>query len=115
MSVTADKRYGRQGGRWLPDKPPRDLPDNYQRPPPIDFARLFHPETIARSRAHDRRRPGSCASDRGAQAHGKRQPCDCPIDPDDLDEVWGGVARMARARRTAGLPLNPIAQEAIAR
>lgn len=51
----------------------------------------FHPETIATSRAHERRQPGTCAAD-DRQAPG---PCDCRPDPDDLADVWAGRARMA--------------------
>lgn len=71
----------------------------------------FHPESIATTRAHNRRPPGTCASDE------KRHPgrCDCRPDPDDLAEVWAGRARMAGGRRAAGAPLDATDVEALRR
>lgn len=71
----------------------------------------FHPETIARDRAHTRRPPGTCASD------DKTDPgsCDCVPDPADLEQVWAGRARMARARKAAGVPLDDTDRQALNR
>lgn len=71
---------------------------------------LFHPETIAVTRAHSRRKPGTCSSDDPKLAVG----CDCRADPVDLREVWAGRARMAAARAAAGKPLDAVDREAMA-
>lgn len=82
------------------------------RPAPLDDAvrlrqvaeALFHPETIAKSRAHDR----DCD-------HGPKETCLAEPDPADLQLIWTGRARMARARHAAGVALDRVDQEAIRR
>lgn len=112
-----DIHYGRRGGGWATSgagtlagqvsrllKTWRDgggtLPDQTS---------LFHPDTIATSRAH--------AASPHCPAHRTKNPgvCRCSPDPDDLAAVWAGRYRMARARRAAGRPLDPTDLEAIAR
>jgi hypothetical protein len=118
MSANAarDLRYGRRGGRWA-DRGAGQLVDELRAlrrqleaagewPEPVDFGRLFHPETIAAARAHER----SCSS-----KHSKGEDCPARVDPDDLAALWAGQARMARARRAAGQLLNAIDVEALDR
>lgn len=71
----------------------------------------FHPETIATTRAHRARQPGTCANDRNETP---RLPCDCQPDPHDLEQVWAGRARMAKGREAAGVALDSIDREALA-
>lgn len=79
----------------------------------------FHPEAIARARAHAAAR-GSCPG-RSARPATKRrpaqpaEPCTCTPDPTDLVAVWAGRARMARARRAAGVTLDALDVEALDR
>lgn len=70
---------------------------------------LFHPETLATTRAHDRRQPGTCAADDRQTP----RPCDCRPDPDDLAAVWAGRRRMATARQAAGQPLDATDHQAL--
>lgn len=83
---------------------------------PVDLGRLFHPETIGQARAHQRRQPGTCAKD---DAHNKaerqRIACTCQPDPGDLDAIWAGRARMARARRNTGQALDDLDRQALER
>jgi hypothetical protein len=71
----------------------------------------YHPETMARSLAHGRRRRGSCASDLAPNVEG----CDCEADPEELELIWTGKARMANARLVGGVDLNDIDREALRR
>ncbi len=70
-----------------------------------------HPDVIAVTRAHQRRKRGTCASDDRMTD----LPCDCRADPDDLAAVWAGRARMAAARRAAGQPLDTVDHLALTR
>jgi hypothetical protein len=118
MSADAarDLRYGRRGGRWATTGAGQLLAElrllrNRLRaagewPDPIDTARLFHPDTIAAVRAHDRHCAGK---------HRRGETCTAQVDPDDLAALWAGRARMARARRAAGQPLNDVDHEALRR
>jgi len=120
-----DIRYKRQGGRWgSPDAglQRQTVPDalaqggDDRRPVDLDAGTLFHPETIARHRAHDRRDPGTCAKETaGSTAERRRVACSCQPDPVDLEAIWAGRARMAAARRTAGRPLDAVDRQALAR
>lgn len=69
---------------------------------------LFHPDVVARSRAHDRQ----CS---GEATHKGVEPCFAEVDPDDLEAIWAGRARMAWARVGAGVAVDRIDQEAIGR
>jgi hypothetical protein len=69
---------------------------------------LFHPDVVARSRAHERH----C---RDEAAHKGDEPCPAEADPDDLEAIWAGRARMAWARVAAGVAVDRIDQEAIER
>lgn len=112
-STARDIRYGRRGGGWA--EAPVDLPDDL---PPrkgghVDMAALFHPETIARTRAHadpDTRTLHRCATRDDPDAA-----CDCPPHLGQLDNVWAGRARMAAARRDAGMPLDQADRHALTR
>lgn len=66
------------------------------------------PAAIARDRAHASTSTCPARDDRDA-------PCTCTPDPDDLDAVWAGRARMAHARQAAGVPLDDIDRQAITR
>jgi hypothetical protein len=96
-----DIRYGRRGGGWI-DKPRRPAPVRQRATRAaavLEPEVLFHPDTIAARRAHDRH----CTS-----AHKDGEPCPAVVDPDDLAELWAGRARMARARRAAGQPRDRL-------
>jgi hypothetical protein len=73
------------------------------------------PEAIARWRRHT----GLDGSDRRprcpANASSDVADCTCEPTPGDLAGVWQGAARMARARRTAGLPLSADDRRALDR
>jgi hypothetical protein len=122
MTTTADLLYGRRGGRWASPDAGRHaqaitdaLAASDQATGRFDPRQVFHPAAIARARAHDRRRPGSCAKDEAAnRADRRRTDCTCPIDPGDLDAIWVGRARMARARHNAGQALDDIDRQALA-
>jgi hypothetical protein len=112
-----DIRYGRRGGVWA-DHPPGLLLAELRRirarhlaegtwPDPVDRTRLFHPETIATARAHDRDWPES--------KHRCDKPCTAKADPADTDALWAGRARMATARLAAGVPLDDLDHEALRR
>lgn len=83
MTVPADIRYGRRGGRWASSDAGRHrqaitdaLTAGEARERPrveLDPERLFHPETIAQARTHER----DCH-------HGRTDPCPAEPDPDDL-------------------------------
>lgn len=72
----------------------------------LDPERLFHPATIAAHRAHVRH----C----GGRPHAGG-PCPAMVEPSDLEAVWSGRARMARARRAAGVALDAADRAALAR
>jgi hypothetical protein len=101
-------RYGRRGGGWLPTRSARTAANQPSQARPVDLGRLFHPEAIARTRAHQRRHPGACAADRDRTAG-----CDCLPHPADLAAVWAGRARMAAARAAAGQPLDDLDRQAL--
>lgn len=138
-----DVRYGRRGGGWIdeprqptnqaPAQPPAEnqptarpdqgalfgptaepgpvvskVSDRSQREPRrlvLDPEALFAPETIAAQRAH-------AAQCRGH--HGDAEPCPAVVDPGDLAAVRAGRARMARARRAAGVELDAGDRAALA-
>jgi hypothetical protein len=118
MSANAarDLRYGRRAGRWASRAAGQLLAElrllrNRLKaagdwPEPVDLTRLFHPDTIAAARAHDR----SC----GGQHH-KGETCTAVGDPGDLAALWAGQARMARARQVAGAPMTLVDLEALRR
>lgn len=119
-----DIRYGRRGGRWAAPEAGRLLDAvtgartaaSDRQPVDADASVLFHPNTIARHRAHERRRPGSCAKDKAASKADRRSvECSCRPDPEDLAAIWAGRARMARARRNTGQVLDDIDRQALAR
>lgn len=66
----------------------------------------FHPDAIAAARAHKR----DCAG-----PHAPGDTCPAKPDPDDVAQIWAGRARMAAARRDAGVPLDAIDREALRR
>lgn len=70
----------------------------------------FHPEAIATARAHQRAAAADCPAKTD-----RSEPCVCRPDSDDLAEVWAGRARMARARQVAGVALDDVDREALAR
>jgi hypothetical protein len=115
MSSAADIVYGRRGGRWVGHHPGRLLAEirtiiaraRAEGWEPPDLSRLFHPETIAASRAHQRH----C----GGRAHQPGDACSARPDSADVAEVWAGRARMAAARRAAGQPLDHVDHQALAR
>jgi hypothetical protein len=92
----------------------------------------FHPETLAQGRAHKCQDPGrlspcpivapghvcpergTCRRRKGGRA-GPPVPCTCTPDPADLAELWAGRARMAAARLAAGVALDALDREALAR
>jgi hypothetical protein len=108
--------YGRRGGRWIGHQPGRLLAEiraiidqaladgTWQ---PVDLSRLFHPETIAATRAHQRH----C----GGRTHPHGEVCPARPDPEDLAAIWAGRARMAAARRAAGRPLDDLDRQALVR
>jgi hypothetical protein len=106
--TVAETRYGRRGGGWLPAPPaaPAEAP---QPRPPLDLSGQFHPRAIAATRAHQRTPTCPARKSKG------REPCTCVPDPVDIAEIWAGRARMARARRAAGIPLDRLDHEAIRR
>lgn len=124
--------YGRRGGGWVdpPRQPAVELTPTPQptRPaatgeptlfaPPADDhqaldtagetqrpERVFAPDLLAASRAHDQQCGGR---------HQAGEDCPAVIDPGDLAAVWAGRARMARARKTAGVALNDGDRAALA-
>lgn len=105
-SSARDLRYGRRGGGWA-EGPPRALPDGWTPPAARDHRAQFHPDNIARDRAHANT-PSCPANDRN-----QPEPCTCQPDPDDLAAVWAGRARMAAARKAAGKPLDDIDRQAL--
>lgn len=104
----ADKRYGRRSGRWA-DRNAGRLAEGLARVKdplrlPVDLGALFHPDTIARQRAHARRIDVAC-----------ERPCRCQPSIEDLEACWLGRGRMARARRSAGVTLDRLDREALFR
>lgn len=92
-TTTADMRYGRRGGGWLPKDTSPARPAKAAAPRvDVDPSRRAHPDVIAADRA--RRHPGTGG---------------------DRDAVWAGRARMAAARRAAGQPLDTTDLQALAR
>lgn len=97
MSKTSDVRYGRHGGRFVP--PPA---------PPIP------PQPQAKS-------DGTCSvcgKPRGAHSGKVCPPCALPVEHHDAErtaDCWEGRARMAAARQAAGVPLDDIDRQALAR
>jgi hypothetical protein len=115
VTAAADIAQRRRGGRWLAHHPGRLLAeiraivaharaDGWE---PADLSRLFHPETIAATRAHRR--------DCGGRTHPPGDECPARPDPDEVAGIWAGRARMAAARRAAGVPLDDIDSQALAR
>jgi len=112
----ADIRYGRRGGGWTTHARGVLLAElqtlrarsqaNGTWPQPVDTSRLFHPETIARNRAHGR--------DCGGRHH-PGEDCPAVVDPAELEAIWEGRARMAEVRaRTTG-QIDAIDLEALTR
>lgn len=71
----------------------------------------FHPVTEARSRAHARNQ-GSCPAN---GRDGNVADCSCEPTEQELAEEWSGRARMAAARRAAGMSLSAIDRQALDR
>lgn len=107
-----DARYGRRGGRWASEGAGHLAGELSQALAEwragggrmVDRSERSHPDTIATARAHDR----GCS-------HRSDEPCLARPDPDDLDDVWAGRARMARARAAADRPLDRTDREALFR
>ena len=114
--TAADTVYGRRGGRWVGHRPGRLLDELRQLrdaataagewPAPVDHTRMFHPETIATARTHNR----DCND-----GHKPDEPCPARPDPVDLEAVWAGLARMARGRKASGQRLRALDAEALNR
>jgi len=115
VTAAADIADGRQGGRWLAHHPGRLLAEiraiiarsRAEGWEPADLSRLFHPDTIAATRAHQRQ----C----GARAHAAGEACPARPDPEQLAGIWAGRARLAAARQAAGQPLDDADRQALAR
>jgi hypothetical protein len=115
MSAATDNVYGRRGGGWVGHHPGRLLAEirviiaraRAEGWEPPDLSRLFHPDTIAATRAHQRH----C----GGRAHPPGEPCPARPDRADRADIWAGRARMAAARRAAGQPLDDLDHQALAR
>ena len=115
MTAAADIAHGRRGGRWLAHHPGRLLaeiraivaPARAEGWEPVDLSRLFHPETVAATRAHNR----GC----GGRTHAAGEACPARPDREERTGIWAGRARMAAARRGAGQPLDDIDRQALAR
>lgn len=115
-NAARDLRYGRRAGRWANNGAGKLLAElrllrnrlktTGDWPQPVDLTRLFHPDTIATARAHDHHCTGR---------HRKDEACPAKADPEDLDAIWAGRARMALARHAAGQPLSMLDLEAIRR
>jgi len=78
----------------------------------------FHPEAIARDHAHAA--GGRCGARPALRATTTRAaapavPCTCTPSPAELAEAWEGRRRMARARQVAGVALDALDVEALAR
>lgn len=107
--MTASVRFGRRGGRWaarstgslaeLRRRYAEGWPSRVEVDP-------FSVEAICAARAHEQQCGG---------AHKDGAPCTAVPTPEDVDAVWAGRARMAAARRAAGLLLNSTDREALAR
>jgi hypothetical protein len=114
MTAT-DVAYGRRGGRWIAHHPGRLLAEiraliaqhRAEGWEPVDLSRLFHPDTIAATRAHQHH----C----GTRAHPTGETCPAQPDPADVAGIWAGRARMAAARRAAGVPLDDLDRQALVR
>lgn len=114
--TAADIRYGRRGGGWTTHSRGVLLAElqtlrarcqaNGTWPAPVDLARLFHPETIARNRAHNRTCQGR---------HKGGEDCPAAVDPDELDAIWEGRARMAEVRARVTGDIDAIDLEALTR
>lgn len=93
---TAETRYGRQGGGWLPPTAP---------------ATTTKPANLS----------GACAVCGKSFRHsGTRAPAICGLFPcrvahDWTPEMWDGLARVARARQDAGVPLTDLDRRALTR
>lgn len=110
-----DIRYGRGGGRWKDDA--RPVPEGYEsRAQDLSPLALFHPDTRARDMAHrDRPRVERMASCPADGKGGHVDDCTCEPDPAVLEDLWRGVARMANARRDAGVSLSALDRQALDR
>lgn len=76
-------------------------------------AARFHPEVIARDLEHRRKgRDVSCPAD---GKDGDSADCTCEPSAAVLEECWQGAARMAYARKAAGLSLSAIDLQALDR
>jgi hypothetical protein len=115
MSAARDIVYGRRGGRWVTHHPGRLLAEIQTlitraraegREPP-DLSRLFHPDSIAATRAHARQ----C----DARTHPVGEACRARPDLNDLAAIWASRARMAGARRAAGQSFDDLDRQALAR
>jgi hypothetical protein len=115
VTAASDIAYGRRGGRWIAHHPGRLLAEiraliaqaRAEGWAPADLSRLFHPHTIAATRAHQHH----C----GTRTHPLGETCPARPDPADVAEVWTGRARMAAARRAAGQPLDDLDRQALTR
>lgn len=97
MSKVSDVRYGRQGGQFVPPAAP---------------------VTPAPTPAKSEGTCSVCGLARGAHSGRVCPPCGMPVEHHDAERTaacWEGRARMAAARRAAGLPLDAVDVEAIAR
>lgn len=107
-----DIRYGRQGGRWATDIPA--MPDYDHRA--FDPASLIRdPDLRARSAAH------AALASKPARllcpANESRHVADCTCRPtsEQTADEWSGQARMARARKAAGVRLTALDLQALDR
>jgi hypothetical protein len=76
---------------------------------------LFHPDNIARNLAHRALTGPQRLLCPANEKDGTVDDCRCQPDPETLEGVWQGAARMACARRAAGLSLSAIDRQALDR